>query len=187
MGERWWSGHGTSATSCWRNCRGAEIGVWKGDFSAKILTVAKPAVLHLIDPWQFEPGPDYQEALYGGRLESGQSDMDAVYEAVTHRFAAECLAGTVTIHRAPSIAVAPTFPDRSFDWVYIDGNHRYEFVQADLEAWWPKVKAGGIVAGDDYRNGGWWEGGVKRAVDKFVARHGYNLVLTGRQFLITVG
>ncbi len=30
-------------------------------------------------------------------------------------------------------------------------------------------KAGGLITGDDYAEGGWWQGGVKKAVDEFAA------------------
>ena len=36
--------------------------------------------------------------------------------------------------------------DGLYDAVFIDGNHSYEYVKKDLENYWPKVKAGGIVA-----------------------------------------
>ena len=44
-------------------------------------------------------------------------------------------------------------------------------VLQDLTAWWPKLKVGGLMAGDDYHNG-WVEiarytFGVKDAVDEF--------------------
>ena len=42
----------------------AEIGVWKGDFSDRILRYANPKSLHLIDPWLFQP--QYKERMYGG-------------------------------------------------------------------------------------------------------------------------
>lgn len=34
------------------------------------------------------------------------------------------------------------------------------------------VKSGGLITGDDYGDGGWWQGGVKRAVDEFVRESG---------------
>jgi hypothetical protein len=43
----------------------AEIGVWKGEFSAQILKVARPSKLHLIDPWRFMTAPEYAHARYG--------------------------------------------------------------------------------------------------------------------------
>ncbi|MFP4121478.1 TylF/MycF/NovP-related O-methyltransferase [Coleofasciculus sp.] len=50
----------------------------------------------------------------------------------------------------------------------MDGNHLYEFVKKDLETYYPKVKTGGYITGDDYgATQKWWEDGVKKAVDEF--------------------
>ncbi|MDP3697256.1 MAG: class I SAM-dependent methyltransferase, partial [Candidatus Taylorbacteria bacterium] len=36
------------------------------------------------------------------------------------------------------------------DFVYIDGNHSYDYVKKDLELYWDKVKKGGALTGDDF-------------------------------------
>jgi len=163
----------------------AEIGVFAGDFSERILAVVDPVRLHLIDPWRYEVGPEYDGAWYGGAKGRSQDDMDCVYDAVCHRFAAPVLSGTVAIHRACSADAAATFDDAYFDWVYIDGNHRYEFVKADLEEYAPKVKPGGFIAGDDYRVAGWWEDGVTRAVDEFIRSSQCQVISTAaNQFIL---
>ena len=57
------------------------------------------------------------------------------------------------------------------DFVYIDARHDYESVLEDLNAWFHKVKPGGILAGHDYADGMLPQGdfGVKSAVDEFFA------------------
>jgi hypothetical protein len=156
---------------------GAEVGVHRGDFSRAILDTVAPARLHLIDPWHHEPSPTYDLALYGGRAKDGQAEMDARYEQVLARFAPEIEAGQITVHRAPSADALRSLPDESLDWVYIDGNHLYEYVAVDLELGFAKTRPGGLVTGDDYRDGGWWEGGVKRAVDEVAERGTARLLL----------
>ena len=37
-----------------------------------------------------------------------------------------------------------------FDFIYIDADHSYEACKLDLESYWPKLKQGGIMMGDDY-------------------------------------
>lgn len=144
----------------------AEIGSFKGDFAAWILATGRPRELHLIDPWKHETDPLYQEAWYGGKAD--QQQMNAIFESVQERFQREIKAGQVTLHRKSSEAAHVDFSDAYFDWIYVDGNHRYEFVAQDLRLFYPKVKPGGFICGDDYGNAGWWEGGVRRAVDEFV-------------------
>jgi len=163
----------------------AEIGVWKGDFSARILEVVRPAILHLIDPWRFEAGPEYSEAWYGGSAAKSQADMDAIHAAVRYRFEPQVESGRVAVRRQASAAAAEAFEDGYFDWVYIDANHQYEFVMQDLQAYWPKVKTGGMVAGDDYGTPGWWEDGVTLAVREFSAQVPATLQTLGTQFILT--
>jgi hypothetical protein len=146
---------------------GAEIGVHVGDFSAEILRVVKPSRLHLIDPWRYEAGPEYREMGYGGQLRFGQAEMDDRYDGVMARFRKQREKGQVSVHRGRSAVIAREFRDSYFDWVYIDGNHFYEFVKEDLERFLPKVKVGGYLAGDDYIEG-WWKDGVRRAVTEFL-------------------
>ena len=155
----------------------AEVGVWRGDFSDRILRVAQPSRLHLIDPWRAFDDGAYEGAWYGGRLEHGQADMDALYRSVLDRFSSERERGVVQVHRMMSTEAADTLPDAFFDFVYIDGNHMYEFVLADLQAFAPKVRPGGLLAGDDYGVQGWWGDGVTKAVDEFVGSGAATVVM----------
>lgn len=150
---------------------GIEVGVHTGDFSSHILKLVKPAKLFLIDPWKYEPDPRYEKSLYGSRNKQQQEELDGRYNRVVKRFSPEIETGTVTILRQTSAEAAESFDSDSVDWVYIDGNHTYEFVKQDLQLYFPKIKAGGFLCGDDYGIKGWWEGGVLKAVDEFKAEH----------------
>jgi hypothetical protein len=58
-------------------------------------------------------------------------------------------------------------------------------VLRDLESYYPKVKQGGYLAGDDYGVEGWWKDGVTRAVEEFAARGDCSKRLTrAGQFLL---
>ena len=56
----------------------------------------------------------------------------------------------VTLISLPSVRAAGLFEDASLDCVFIDGNHAAEAVEEDINTWRPKVRPGGILAGDDY-------------------------------------
>lgn len=47
-------------------------------------------------------------------------------------------------------------------FVHIDASHAYRDVKADINAWWPTILSGGILAGHD-----WNFNSVKRAVKEF--------------------
>jgi hypothetical protein len=168
-----------------RKSVGVEIGVHVGDFSDYILRVLRPRELHLIDPWKYEASDTYRQAVYGGKASGGQSELDGRFEAVCRRFQTEVETRRVQIHRGYSTDVLAEFADDYFDWVYIDGNHQYEFARRDLELSFQKTKPGGYITGDDYSEGGWWAGGVKKAVDEFIAQRPVALItIQQRQFIL---
>jgi hypothetical protein len=55
----------------------------------------------------------------------------------------------IEIKETRSVDAAPVVPDSSCALVFIDADHRYEAVRADIRAWIGKVRAGGIIAGHD--------------------------------------
>ncbi len=152
----------------------AEIGVWKGDFSEQILK-HNPSELHLIDPWVHQ---DYKKMWYS--IE--QEKMDEIHNKVQEKFKND---SRVKIHRKFSTDVK--FPNAYFDWVYIDGDHTHPMVLKDLEFYFPLVKTGGFLCGDDY---GWKSVdcrlGPKPAVDQFVKTHNLNLYIDKNQFVISI-
>jgi hypothetical protein len=158
----------------------AEIGVWKGDFSDRILRVTRPRELHLIDPWAFQP--QFPKRRYSGNIAGSQEDMDAICEAVRQRFAH---AKEVRVHRRFSSELIEILQGATLDWVYIDGNHSKPFVRQDLELSWRCLRSGGYATGDDY----FWRDpdgshGVREAVDEFAAEHRLRVELIGAQFLL---
>jgi MMP 1-O-methyltransferase len=48
-----------------------------------------------------------------------------------------------------SIDEAEAIEDQSLNAVFIDAHHAYDHVAADIRAWIPKIKQGGIIAGHD--------------------------------------
>lgn len=119
---------------------GAEIGVERGVYS-RILVEGAPRVrLLMVDPWEHYPGyRDHvsQEKLEGFVLEARK---------LQHEYP-----GRATIIRRYSTDAANLHQDGSLDFVYIDGNHSIDNVIADLAAWTPKVRTGGLIMGHDYR------------------------------------
>ncbi|NQT52774.1 class I SAM-dependent methyltransferase, partial [bacterium] len=117
----------------------AEIGVFRGGFSQRILEATEPKTLHLVDAWE-------GDVSSGGVVAKG----DDVHEAVLRRFEGPVADGRVVVHRQTSLEAAAGFEDGAFDWVFLDANHGYQGMKEDLEAWFPKVRPGGYVTGHDY-------------------------------------
>lgn len=147
-----------------------EVGVFDGVLSERILALTSPRELHLVDPWYTKS----DGTLFDGpaqRFDSAKQASDALelqYQRVCKLLEKEIASAQVVIHRMLSHEAAPLFPDTHFDWAYLDASHYYEDVKVDLEAWFPKVKSGGYITGDDYDRQGFWDHGVTRAVNEFV-------------------
>jgi hypothetical protein len=63
---------------------------------------------------------------------------------------------------------AQYFNDEEIDVIFIDAGHSYEAVKADIEAWLPKMKPNGIMAGHDYKA---WEGVNQAVTEVFGTPH----------------
>jgi len=160
---------------------GAEIGVWKGDFSQVLLDRAQPKTLHLIDPWRFVSGRPH--LWYGGAKARDQDAMDAIYSDVCRRFRDDA---RVIVHRASSDKLLELVQSGSLDWAYIDGDHSRESVLRDLHLCWEAVRPGGLLLGDDFA---WRDADgsqpVRLAIAEFAVANGIHgaHVING-QFLI---
>ena len=85
-----------------------------------------------------------------------------------HRNLIGCgLEGVVVPILTDSVRASRLFPAEGVDFCFIDGDHGYRSVMADLDAWWPKVRPGGTLAGHDYRQSAPWMAGVTPAVHDF--------------------
>lgn len=118
---------------------GAEIGCAFGGYARTVLGQWKGKKYFMVDPWKRQSSEVYREKTDG-------VNYDRWYE--------ECLELSkqdprVALIRAMSVDAAPLIPDGSLDFVYIDGNHAGRNVLEDMDAWWPKVKNGGLFSGHD--------------------------------------
>jgi hypothetical protein len=83
------------------------------------------------------------------------------------------------IIRKTSMDAVKDFKPESLDFVYIDGNHRYEYVKDDIQEWSKIVKKGGVVSGHDYkyyRRGLKPIVGVGQAVDEYTKENNIDVL-----------
>ena len=134
---------------------GAEIGVWKGEYSKVLFDNTDGLKLILVDPW----------AAYNKMTDV---KMEPLYEKCKKR-----LKGfDVEYMRMTSMEAAAIVPDGSLDFVYIDGLHEFDPVMRDIIYWSRKVRPGGIIAGHDYYE--FYQGGVIQAVNAYTRAHNIN-------------
>ena len=160
--------------------RAAEIGVFRGDTSVRLLRAFTDLHLVLVDSWSTHTseGAYWRSGDRCARLTQSEQDANAV--AATER--TEFAAGRREILRMPSSVAAMRVDDSSLDFAFLDGDHTYAGVQTDLTAWWPKIRPGGVLCGHDYGHPrdlrGVW--GVSRAVDAFLKDRGLTVRLAGK-------
>jgi len=139
------------------NMKVVEVGSWIGSSTAVIadhVSVYNGKVI-AVDHWQGNPG------VAPHRI----ADRIDVFLVFKYNMIAlglwDCVCPIVT----DSITASTFLADESFDLVFIDADHSYEAVKADIQAWTPKVKHGGILCGHDYSAS---HEGLKQAVDELL-------------------
>ena len=137
-----------------------EVGCWMGRstvyLAKQIRRSGKSIALDAVDTWEGSPTEKQHRDTVQKLREQGKT-LRQVFDA---NLAACGVADLVRPICGRSTEVAELYPDASLALVYIDADHRYECVAADIEAWLPKVRKGGCLAGHDYNTAE----GVRRAV-----------------------
>lgn len=121
---------------------GVEVGVFMGNWSSRVLEGTNVGKIYQIDPYKNFPDKEYRDGI------NYRYDLDSIFKKAQNKLSKykgryEFLIGT-------SDDFIQKFEDNSLDFVYIDGNHMFEYVKYDIELWYPKVKKGGLLLGDDF-------------------------------------
>jgi hypothetical protein len=137
---------------------GAEIGVADGRFSRVLCDSIPNLRLLCVDPYL-----RYEGNTRGGQQEQHDGNWDKAHDRL-HGF-------NVLFMRQKSIDAAASVPAGALDFVYIDGNHDFDFVIQDLIHWSARVRSGGIVAGHGFYHFPRRRAGVVEAVVAYTAAH----------------
>jgi len=127
-----------------------EVGSYIGASSLIIgKGLAKDSILYCIDTWE-------NDAMTEGKWNTLE-----IFKNNTHS-----VANKIKMLKSKSVDAAKDF-NQEIDFMFIDGDHSYEGVKADIDAWFPKLKSGGIIILHDI---GWAEG-VIRVVDEEIKQN----------------
>lgn len=156
-----------------------EIGTRYGESAVKINREFAIGEYICVDPYvdyeEYE-GDDFSKVL--------KSDYK-VFKKVSRSLKLR-MGSRVKFIREFSEKAASQIDDNYADFIFIDGNHAYEYVHEDLRNYWPKVKSGGILAGHDYwhrsiSNGGHFDSWmVFEAVKDFADEYGISYLTYGQ-------
>jgi SAM-dependent methyltransferase len=167
----------------------AEVGVYRGDFSWRVLQLCDPAEYHLIDSWRYDFADhvpvspiteNYSEFVGKGHWSAFGDDpkaaQEANYQHVLNLFSKD---ERVKVTRQDSYEALRALNDKYFDVIYIDANHQYEYALRDMMEARHKLKPGGIMLLNDcYEGPGGAEQnlGVLAAATTFVKRYDYHFL-----------
>jgi len=140
---------------------GAEIGIRYGGHSLTILKHLPMKRLYLIDPQQGYDGIDGYHRRGFKEIRKGlKRNLNAYSDKL------------VFIRKMSENAV-DDIPD-NMDFIYIDGNHDYEYVKKDVDMYYPKIKKGGVLCGHDFQLPD-----VARAVSELATKHDLKVYADG--------
>eukprot|EP00985_Skeletonema_marinoi_P024818 scaffold17609_cov154-Skeletonema_marinoi.AAC.2 len=127
--------------------KGAEVGVWKGDFSKYMLENMPTLTSYvLVDSWRHLDN-------WNKPWNKDNAEFEAVFQTAMQNTKSFQDAGICSVVRGTNVEAAPQIPDASLDFVYLDGDHTLRGIMFDLNLYAPKVRPGGMVCGDDYTFG----------------------------------
>jgi len=140
---------------------GIEIGVYEGTNAKYFLRELDIKQVFLLDSYMEYVAYAPKRLGSKANLERAEKLAHAVLKKYSHK---------IKWIRRKSDEIVGEFADNSLDFVYVDGNHAYDFVRRDMEFYYPKIKKGGLLAGHDYDIKS-----VKKAVDEFAKIRGLKL------------
>lgn len=123
---------------------GAELGVRRGELSSSLLYHNPSLKMICVDLW------DNHESFN----ESHPHDIN--FNSYLTNI--EGMESRVLTLKKLTTEASKEIKDDSLDFIFLDATHTYSALRADILAWVPKVKKGGLISGHDYHpafdNGG---------------------------------
>ena len=164
--------------------KGCEVGVEKGKNAQDMFEYIPNLKLYAVDPYK-------QHHKYGNEATTYLRIWNDRYLRMVKRQAQKRLQdkNAVIIEKFSEDA-ARDIPDDSLDFVYIDGDHSYDFVMQDIILWSRKVRKGGIISGHDYfydKNKPGRQAKVTQAVNDYTRVHGIEFYITSEDKYVKKG
>jgi hypothetical protein len=120
----------------------AEIGIYKGDFTAQLLKECKLLKkYYMIDPWKHLEDWNKPANVDNGLFEHFLKETEIKTNFAKNKR---------MILRGRTMEVIDQIPNESLDFIYIDGDHTLRGITIDLINSYHKIRNGGWIGGDDF-------------------------------------
>lgn len=129
--------------------RGAEIGCANGATTYRLLRYCGSLHLYAVDKWEKVDGGAHAGEPGASVEGAGCENWDPVRGRAIFDKATRPYRRRLTVLKGDSVEMAEHVKDGSLDFIFIDADHRYPAVIADLAAWVPKLRPGGLLSGHD--------------------------------------
>jgi len=152
-----------------------EIGVFGGWVSLHLAEVAlkNNSELYSIDVWEkLEIGngdqfPEHQLLAAKYYMEQMRLNYENILDELKY--------SNTTVICESSLTAVNQFKDKSIDLIFIDGDHEKDHLYKELVLWYPKLKDGGALYGDDYN----WDG-LSESIHRFAQENDLDCYTDGR-------
>lgn len=155
-----------------------EVGGWLGKSTIGMSLINerlnRDYLIYCVDTWEGSDENDHREMIQD--LNSVGTNLEGHFKLNVELFGAK----NIIPLKMTSEEASKSVEDASLDMVIIDASHEYDDVTKDIGLWLPKVKKGGILAGDDYSE--LWPT-VRQAVDDYFGKGNFNVYTGGTWFI----
>lgn len=127
-----------------------EVGVKRGEFSSDFLRkvfALRPSLgpprYFMVDVWRRVPAKEHYVDVANVDNAAHRDSLKAAVDRAAEFWQ------TLSVVQLRSREAVRLFKDEELAFVYLDARHDYCAVYEELTLYWPKVRAGGVLAGDD--------------------------------------
>lgn len=120
-----------------------EVGSWVGESALAIAEGAPNAVIDCVDTWEGSPSDRTSELA----KDNSTKLLIAAFDKNTE-------GKSIYRYRGESVDMASEWSRVKPHYIHIDAEHTYDAVMADIKAWWPHLRDGGVMSFHDHMAAG---------------------------------